>query len=125
VVSIIPTADRDKATVKVRIGFDKLDPRILPQMAVQVWFIGDEAAGTVQAAHARVLIPQQALHKDGATPYVFVLSEGRSERRAVKPGAASGDKVEILAGLSGGERVIVASDKPLSDGLRVQEKPAT
>jgi RND family efflux transporter MFP subunit len=124
VVSIIPTADRDKATVKVRVGFDKLDARILPQMSVQVWFIGDDAAGAAQTPHARVQIPQQAVHKDGATPYVFVLTDGHAERRAVKPGATSGDKVEILAGIEGGERVIIVSDKPLSDGVRVQDKPA-
>mgnify|MGYP004703954591 CR=1 FL=1 len=68
VVSIIPTADRDKATVKVRVGFDKLDPRILPQMSIQVWFLGDEA-GAAAAPQARVQIPQAAVHKDGATPY--------------------------------------------------------
>lgn len=122
VVSIIPTADRDKATVKVRVGFDKLDPRILPQMSIQVWFLGDDSGGgTASAPPARVLIPQAALHKDGATPYVFVFNDGRVERRAVKPGAATGSDVEILAGVSGDERVIVSSDKPLTDGARVRE----
>ena len=121
VVSIIPTADRDKATVKVRVGFDKLDPRILPQMSTQVWFLGDEsgAAGVAQAA--RVQIPQAAVHKDGATPYVFIYGDGRVERRAVKLGAATGDGVEVLAGIGAGEKVIVASDKPLSEGARVRE----
>ncbi|HEX6550118.1 MAG TPA: efflux RND transporter periplasmic adaptor subunit [Gammaproteobacteria bacterium] len=123
VISIIPTADRDKATVKVRIGFDKLDPRLLPQMAVQVWFLGDEE-GASQSAHARVLIPQAALHRDGNTPYVFVNNNGRAERRAVKPGATEGDKLEVLAGLNGGEQVILTSDKPLADGLRVKAKPS-
>lgn len=124
VVSIIPTADRDKATVKVRVGFDKLDPRILPQMSIQVWFLGDEVAGTAQAPAARILIPQAALHKDGATPYVFIFNDGRAERRAVKTGAVTGSDVEILAGVSGDEKVILASDKPLADGARVRENPA-
>lgn len=121
VVSIIPTADRDKATVKVRVGFDKLDPRILPQMSIQVWFLGDEAAGGGAMQAARVQIPQAAVHKDGATPYVFVYDDGRAERRAVKTGAATGTDMEILAGVSGGEKVIVSSDKPLADGARVRE----
>ena len=119
VVNIIPTADRDKATVKVRVGFDKLDPRILPQMSIQVWFLGDDGAAATAAA--RVQIPQAAVHKDGATPYVFVYHDGRAERRAVKTGAATGTDVEILAGVSGGEKVIVSSDKPLADGARVRE----
>ena len=122
VVSIIPTADRDKATVKVRVGFDKLDPRILPQMSIQVWFLGD-GGGEAAAAAPRVLIPQAALHKDGATPYVFIFDDGRAERRAVKAGAVTGSDVEILAGVSGEEKVILTSDKPLTDGARVREVP--
>ena len=123
VVSIIPTADRDKATVKVRVGFDKLDPRILPQMSIQVWFLGDDAIGSA-APPARVMVPQAAVHKDGSTPYVYVYDNGRAERRAIKLGAATGSDVEVLAGISGDETVIVGSDKPLSDGVRVREAPA-
>jgi RND family efflux transporter MFP subunit len=122
VISIIPTADRDKATVKVRVGFDKLDPRILPQMSVQVWFIGDEEGG-VQPARSRVLIPQAAVHRDGSTPYVFVITDGHAERRAIKSGANEGDKLEVLAGLKGDEQVIVTADKPITDGARVKVKP--
>jgi len=123
VVSIIPTADRDKATVKVRVGFDQLDPRLLPQMSIQVWFLGDAVTGN-QAPPARIMIPQSALHKDGATPYVFIFADGKVERRAVKVGAVTGSDVEVLAGVAGDERVIVTSEKPLSDGLRVREAPA-
>ena len=121
VVSIIPTADRDKATVKVRVGFDKLDPRILPQMSIQTWFLGDEQGAAAAAPQARVQIPQAAVHKDGATPYVYVYNDGRAERRAVKLGAATGSDIEVLAGVSGDERVIVQADKPLADGVRVQD----
>ena len=124
VVSIIPTADRDKATVKVRVGFDKLDPRILPQMAIQVWFLGDDTSGTAATPQARVQIPQAAVHKDGATPYVYVYDDGRAERRAVKLGAATGSDIEVLAGVSGDEQVIVQADKPLSDGVRVRDTHA-
>jgi len=124
VVSIIPTADRDKATVKVRVGFDKLDPRILPQMAIQVWFLGDDSGTAASAPQTRVQIPQAAVHKDGATPYVFVYNDGRAERRAVKLGAITGSDVEVLAGVSVDEHVIVQADKPLSDGARVRETHA-
>ncbi|HSN16691.1 MAG TPA: efflux RND transporter periplasmic adaptor subunit, partial [Gammaproteobacteria bacterium] len=117
------TADRDKATVKVRVGFDKLDPRILPQMSIQVWFLSDAVTGD-EALPPRIMIPQAALHKDGATPYVFIFADGKVERRTVKVGAVTGSDVEVLAGVAGGEKVIVTSDKPLSDGLRVREAPA-
>jgi len=127
VVSIIPTADRDKATVKVRVGFDKLDPRILPQMSIQVWFLGEEGGEGAATQAARVEIPQTALHKDGTTPYVFIFNDGRVERRAVKVGAGTGSDVEVLSGVSDGEKVIVGSDKPLADGARVREtdKPSS
>jgi RND family efflux transporter MFP subunit len=124
VISIIPTADRDKATVKVRIGFDKLDPRLLPQMSIQVWFLGDSGAA-VQSSQARVQIPQVAVHKDGATPYVFVMTNGHAERRAVKLGAVTGADIEILAGVRSGEHVVIGADKPLTDGTAVREKPAS
>jgi multidrug efflux pump subunit AcrA (membrane-fusion protein) len=64
------------------------------------------------------------VHKDGSTPYVYVFDDGRAERRAVKLGAVTGSDVEILAGVSSDETLIVSSDKPLSDGLRVREAPA-
>ncbi|HEX2667659.1 MAG TPA: efflux RND transporter periplasmic adaptor subunit [Gammaproteobacteria bacterium] len=120
VVSIIPTADRDKATVKVRVGFDQLDPRILPQMAIQVWFLG-EGSGEASTPAARVQVPQTAVHRDGATPYVFIYADGRVERRAIKLGAVTGSDVEVLAGVAGDEKVITASEKPLADGMRVRE----
>jgi RND family efflux transporter MFP subunit len=124
VISIIPTANRDKATVKVRIGFDKLDPRLLPQMAVQVWFLDDESAASQHGA-ANVDIPVVAVHRDAATPYVYIFDNGRVERRAIKVGAQTGANVEVLAGLHGGEHVIVSADKPVSEGARVREVPAS
>jgi multidrug efflux pump subunit AcrA (membrane-fusion protein) len=69
-------------------------------------------------------VPQAAVHKDGSTPYVYIFDDGRAERRAVKLGAATGSDVEVLAGVSGDETLIIGSDKPLSDGVRVREAPA-
>src|SRR5437870_7775032 len=84
--TIIPTADRQKATVKVRISFDKLDPRILPDMGVKVTFLGDEPPKQESAA-GEVLVPSRAVRKNGNDTVVFVYRDGRLERRAVRLGS--------------------------------------
>ena len=117
--TVIPTADRQKATVKVRATFDALDPRILPDMGVKVTFLG--AAPTTPAA-GRVLVPKGAIRDDGGKPIVFVVRDGRAERRAIKPGDARGNEVEVLAGLADGESIVVGGAKDLRDGQRVAVK---
>ncbi len=119
VITIIPTASRDKATVKVRIAFDQLDPRILPDMGVKVRFFAEERAAAAQPAR-RVRVPQAAVREDGGSKVVFVIAGGRVERRAVTVGAADGDQIEVTAGLTGGERVVVLPPPGLVDGARVK-----
>jgi len=118
VITTIPSADRQKATVKVRVGFDKLDPRILPDMGVKVSFL--EMAGDTQAAPARRLfIPRTAVRREGEQTVVYVVQGGRLERRAIRLGAPEGDQVVVLAGLSAGEQVVIEGPNDLSDGARV------
>jgi len=117
--TVIPTADRQKATVKVRISFDKLDPRILPDMGVKVTFLGEET-GAAKAA-ARVLAPHDAVRQENGQPVVFLYREGKVERRAVRVGAAQGNDIEIIAGVADGDRLVVGSE-PLKDGQRVDVK---
>jgi len=114
--TVIPTADRQKATVKVRISFDKLDPRILPDMGVKVTFLGEET-GAAKAA-ARVLAPHDAVRQENGQPVVFIYRDGKVERRAVRVGASQGNDVEIIAGVADGDRLVVGSE-PLKDGQRV------
>jgi RND family efflux transporter MFP subunit len=119
VIAIIPTADRQRATVEVRVGFDALDPRILPDMGVKVAF-QDAAAENIDAAGATgVLVPAKAII-DGT--YVFVVVEGRVERRAVATGELRGPDMLVTGGLSPGEKVVVESPSELADGDAVQEK---
>lgn len=120
VISIVPTADRQKATVKVRIGFDALDPRILPEMGVQVWF-KERADAADAAARPAAWIPRDALHGGDGGPHVFLARDGRALRRAVQVGQRRGGEVEVTAGLSGGEMVITGADRPLADGVRITD----
>jgi len=114
--TVIPTADRQKATVKVRISFDKLDPRILPDMGVKVSFL-EESEDSADAP--LTLAPREAVRQDGGRTFSFVVKGGRVERRAVRAGRDRGSEVEILAGLRRGEQVVTSSQGELHDGLRV------
>src|SRR5205809_2701090 len=118
--TVIPTADRQKATVKVRATFDRLDPRILPDMGVKLTFLGDERAAPTAAG--RVLVPRTAVREEGGAAAVFVHREGRLERREVKLGQARGNEHEVLAGLSDGDQVVTAGINELRDGQNVRVK---
>jgi RND family efflux transporter MFP subunit len=117
--TVIPTADRQKATVKVRATFDRLDPRILPDMGVKLTFLGEERAA---AAAGRVLVPRAALREEGGAAAVFVHREGRVERRAVRLGQARGNEHEVVAGLSEGDQVVTTGLNELRDGQNVRLK---
>jgi RND family efflux transporter MFP subunit len=119
VIAIVPTADRQKATVKVRIGFDQLDPRILPDMGVKVAFRGGEGLPATKAA---ITIPKSAVRQLDGRDVVMIVQNGRVERRAVSLGATRSDEVTIVAGLTGGERLVVEGPSGLSEGERVTEK---
>jgi RND family efflux transporter MFP subunit len=121
VITTIPSADRQKATVKVRIGFDSLDPRILPDMGVKVSFLRDEPAPGQPASSApRILVPKGAVRTVDGKSIVFVLHEDRAERRAVSVGLEQGDQMEVTAGLRAGEPVIVEGPQTLKDGDKVK-----
>ncbi|HVZ22991.1 MAG TPA: efflux RND transporter periplasmic adaptor subunit, partial [Vicinamibacterales bacterium] len=121
VITTIPSADREKATVKVRIGFEQLDPRILPDMGVKVSFLRDDAPGQGQASGVpRMLVPKSAVRTSDGQSVVFVVKEDRAERRAVKVGDDKGDQVEVLSGLSVGEQVVVNAPQGLKDGDKVK-----
>jgi HlyD family secretion protein len=118
VIAIIPTADRQKATVKVRVAFGELDPRILPQMGVKVAFQSDDSVETI-ATQSASAVPKQALTKDGNRDIAWVVKQGKAERRAVTLGNASGGQITLTAGLSPGENVVLNPPATLTDGVAV------
>ena len=119
--TIIPTADRQKATVEVRIAFDKLDPRILPDMGVKVTFLA-EVAQAGKEAPARVMVPQNAVRDDGGQKIVFLVTGDHVERHAVNVGTTNGAQTQILAGLVAGDTVVVGGPADLRDGETVASK---
>ena len=122
--TVIPTADRQKATVKVRISFIKLDPRILPDMGIKVTFLGDEAPKSASAHPPSALVPLEAVRDDNGKKVVFLVLGDHVERRAVTTGSNRGSDVEIMGGLSAGDSVVVKGPGDLRDGQAVEIKKA-
>ena len=118
VITMIPSADRQKATVLVRIAFMQLDPRILPDMGVKVTFLR-ENEDTAPAARPVTLAPKAAIKTDGKQSYVFVVVNDRVDRRAITTGGTDGERVEVIAGLNPGDRVVVSPPAELSAGALV------
>jgi RND family efflux transporter MFP subunit len=138
VITTVPTADRQKATVRVRIRFgapsgpepsrtasksQALDPRVLPDMGVKVSFLQERQAEAANVpARPRLLVSKNAVRTDNGQQIVFVVREDRVERRAVKVGVASGEQVEVVSGLNSGDRIVVDGFDGLADGSRVKER---
>jgi RND family efflux transporter MFP subunit len=125
VINIVPTADRQKATVKVRIAFDALDPRILANMGVKVTFLdasagGASSAGSGAAPAPVVRVPASAVQRDGAASFVWRVRSERVERVAVRVGAERGGQVEVLAGVNGGDVVVATPVAGLTEGAAVE-----
>ncbi len=127
VLTVIPTADRDKGTVKVRATFDHLDPKILPDMGVKVAFMAmpekvKPGAATDTSPKPTALVPAASVHTANGQSAVFVLREGKAERRAVRTGMTRGTNIEIMAGVNQGELVITKGPDDLHDGQEVNRK---
>lgn len=121
VISIVPTADRQKATVRVRIGLDQLDPRILPDMGIKVSFFDETSQPTAASAPS---VPENAIAKEGDARFVWVVRDGKVERRAVTVGEARDGEVTVSQGLAGGETIVVDPPGRLRDGAAVELQAA-
>jgi len=117
VIAIVPTADRDRATVRVRIAFDALEARILPDMGIKVAFREEQ---TEQAGRRVVLVPRDAVKADEGRDVVFVINGDRVERRAVTLGTGEGEDAIVMSGIEGGERVVIQAPSDLADGDEVE-----
>ncbi len=118
---IVPTADRSKASVMVKVAFDALDPRVLPEMSARVAFL--ERVPSADERRPRPAVPVTAVRGDGDARAVFVVRDGRAQRVPVRTGMALGDAVELLSGPAEGERVVAVPPADLADGDRVRMQP--
>jgi len=120
---VVPTADRQKATVQVKVSIRDHDPRILPEMGARVEFLEPAHAGPGPAPRPRVSVPADAVHSDGAETIVWLVKDGRLERRVVDAGPTSGGMREVRTGLAGGEVLVTGGLENPAAGMRVVVKP--
>ncbi|MFC1851508.1 efflux RND transporter periplasmic adaptor subunit [candidate division CSSED10-310 bacterium] len=116
--TIIPTADRQKATVKVRITFNKLDPRILPDMGVKVTFLDHK--GDLPTGQPLVIIPRDSIRENKGKQIVFIFKNDQIEQRAISVGHIKGNDIEVLAGISAGEMVVTSETEDLKNGQKAR-----
>ena len=120
---VVPTADRQRATVQVKVTITDHDPRILPEMGAKVDFLSPETprgSDAVAPARLSIRVPEAAVKTDNGATVVWVVREGRLVRRVVTTGPASGGYFEIRSGLSGGEQLLVGGVDAPADGMRVK-----
>ena len=118
---VVPTADRQKATVQVKVSILDRDPRILPEMGAKVLF-SREGEAPVAAAPRRVRVPANAVGGAADSPVVWVVHDDRVTRVPVELGPAQENVVEVRKGLEGGEQVVVDPPADLKDGMKVRPK---
>ena len=122
VIAIIPTADRGKATVKVRVGLEQKDPRILPDMGARVSFMEERSATPASTAPPKgVLLPATAIVQRDARSVVFVIEGERAAARAVVPGQSVGD-LRLVEGIASATRVVREPPAEMADGARITIK---
>lgn len=118
VIAIIPTADRNKATVRVRVGFVDRDERVLPDMGVRVAFLDSGNGARASEPESAVLIPRRAVGTDESGDYVLLVREDQVRRQSVVAGAVSGSSVRVLDGLTGGELLVADLSSGPQSGLK-------
>jgi RND family efflux transporter MFP subunit len=121
VIAVIPTADRSKATVKVRVGFKQKDARIVPEMGARVAFLDDthESGEKSRVAVPGVIVPPEAVQANGDSGTVFVVNGNTVQKRTVRLGTRSTDGQIILSGLQSGSLVAIGDLSKLTDGSKV------
>ncbi|HEV7703395.1 MAG TPA: efflux RND transporter periplasmic adaptor subunit [Gemmatimonadaceae bacterium] len=120
---VVPTADRQRATVQVKVTITDHDPRILPEMGAKVDFLLPDSAHTDKSAalvRQTIRVPEAAVKTDSGATVVWVVREGRLVRRVVTTGPVSGGYFEIRSGLNGGEQLLVGGVESPANGMRVK-----
>jgi len=124
VKAVVPAADRQKATVRVRVAFEQRDPRVLPEMGISVRFLDPDAAPAAagnRASSPLPAVPAAAVFRRDGRDYVWRVDDGRAELRAVRLGARDGDRIVVTAGVGRGDRLIAeAAGLALEHGERVR-----
>jgi RND family efflux transporter MFP subunit len=122
VITVVPTADRQKATVLVRIGINAMDPKILPDMGIKVTFLRPSGESGAAVTRPVTLVPKAAVVKVDNDSFVFVVMGDGVERRAVRITGTDGDRLEAVGNLRSGDKVVLSPPSVLKTGDKVTLK---
>ena len=117
---IVPTADRQRAVVQVKVTITDRDARLVPDMSTTVTFLEEGTGAEQLKAAPKIVVPLAAVVREGQAAFVWVVRDGRVHKSPVQLGDAQGDQVTVTAGLNGGETIARDGARPLRDGRRVR-----
>lgn len=119
---VVPTADRQRATVQVKVSIDDHDPRILPEMGAKVDFLEpvQRTGGAATPARTSIRVPAAAVKSDAGASVVWIVRDGRLTKRPVTTGPVSGGFLEVRSGLNGGEQLLVGGVDAPTENMRVK-----
>ena len=119
VAKIVPTADRSKATVLVKVAFRKYDSKVLPEMSAKVLFLNKKVDEKSLSEKAILVVPYTAIRKSDQKEYVYRVKDGRVYEVEIKTGRTVGDYTEVISGVEEGDRVIQKITPDIKDGTKV------
>jgi RND family efflux transporter MFP subunit len=108
VKKIVPTADRSRATVMTKVGFEDRDSRVLPEMSARINFLESDSTRNTQPIISSVMVPVDAVAMRDNRPVVFIVIDNRAQMISVALGRQLGKQTEIVNGITAGQQVIVA-----------------
>jgi RND family efflux transporter MFP subunit len=120
VAKIVPTADRSKATVLVKIGFHQYDSRVLPEMSAKVLFLGESGEQTQAESKSYMLIPKTAIIEKENKKFVFGIVNERLKEIEITTGENFGESLEVITGLQTGDKIVSAITPELKNGLKIK-----
>jgi RND family efflux transporter MFP subunit len=120
VFKIVPTADRSKATVMVKVGFKNYDSRVLPEMSAKVAFFTEPIDTSIANQKPILVIPASSVRKEDGKSYVFTVSDDKALKNEIVIGQKLGSYLEVLSGLRSGQKVISTLDEKIKDGVEVK-----
>lgn len=122
VAKIIPTADRSKGTVMVKVGFKNYDSKVLPEMSAKILFLNDEKSESADNQKAVLVLPETAITRRNGKQVVFEVKDSKAVEVAVSTGKIFSSYVEITSGLKDGDQVIDNVNEKIQNGIEVNIK---
>lgn len=120
VFKIVPTADRSKATVLVKVGFKNYDSRVLPEMSAKVSFYTEKISDSVSEQKPVLIVPLLSIKEDNGKFFIFKVVDSKAVKIEIKPGEKYGEYVEVLSGLISGDQIIESVNEKIKDGVEVK-----